>query len=125
MKEYDELETKQKCVNEVFKFNNGMFCNNENNNKQNEDTKSYNNVDLTSLLNEIANLKELLVDKKVITKNNDEIYHECFDKVVGCIRNNIPLMLVGGAGTGKNYTLEQVAKSLNKDFYIDNAITQE
>ena len=34
-------------------------------------------------------------------------------------------MLVGQAGTGKNYTLEQVARTLNKDFYIDNAITQE
>ena len=32
MKEYDELETKQKCVDDMFKFNKDMFCNNGNKN---------------------------------------------------------------------------------------------
>ena len=105
--------------------NNQNNANNNENDKQDNNKSNNSNVDLSSLLNEIANLKELLIDKKVIVKNDGEIYHECFNKVVGCVKNNIPTMLVGPAGTGKNYTLEQVAKSLNKDFYIDNAITQE
>ena len=48
MKEYDELETKQKCVNEVFKFNNGMFCNNENNNNGNPFMNMMNNTSALS-----------------------------------------------------------------------------
>ena len=34
-------------------------------------------------------------------------------------------MLTGPAGSGKNYTLEQVAKALDLDFYFTNAVTQE
>ena len=51
--------------------------------------------------------------------------HKDFEKICNIVANDIPLMLVGGAGAGKNYTLEQVAKGLGLTFYSTNAINQE
>ena len=72
-----------------------------------------------------------LLPKQVIIKNNDTsiklegIFHKDFEKICSIVANDIPLMLVGGAGAGKNYTLEQVAKGLGLTFYSTNAINQE
>lgn len=72
-----------------------------------------------------------LLPKQVIIKQNeteiklDGIFHKDFEKICNIVANDIPLMLVGGAGAGKNYTLEQVAKSLGLTFYSTNAINQE
>lgn len=59
--------------------------------------------------------------KKAITG----IFHNKFDMILKVISRNVPLMLVGPAGSGKNHTLEQVAEALEFDFYFTNAITQE
>lgn len=53
------------------------------------------------------------------------IFHKDFEKICGIVNSDIPLMLTGGAGAGKNYTLEQVAEALNLDFYFSNAVNQE
>jgi hypothetical protein len=53
------------------------------------------------------------------------IFHKEFENICKMVNNNIPLMLVGGAGAGKNHTLEQVAEALELDFYTTNAINQE
>jgi len=72
-----------------------------------------------------------LLPKEVIIKQNQTqvklkgIFHKDFDKICNIVANDIPLMLVGGAGAGKNYTLEQVAKGLGLTFYSTNAINQE
>ena len=72
-----------------------------------------------------------ILPKQVIIKQNDietkleGIFHKDFDKICNIVANDIPLMLVGGAGAGKNYTLEQVAKGLGLTFYSTNAINQE
>ena len=72
-----------------------------------------------------------LLPKEVIIKQNKTqvklkgIFHKDFDKICNIVANDIPLMLVGGAGAGKNYTLEQVAKGLGLTFYSTNAINQE
>ena len=42
-----------------------------------------------------------------------------------CIENNIPVYLAGPAGSGKNFTLEQIAKEMNMDFYFTNSVQQE
>lgn len=61
------------------------------------------------------------VQKKPITG----IFHEQFDNILKIVSRDVPLMLVGPAGSGKNHTLEQVAEALEMDFYFTNAITQE
>ena len=72
-----------------------------------------------------------ILPKEVVIKQNQTqvklkgIFHKDFDKICNIVANDIPLMLVGGAGAGKNYTLEQVAKGLGLTFYSTNAISQE
>lgn len=58
-------------------------------------------------------------------KKIDGIFHKEFENICKIVDSNIPLMLVGGAGAGKNYTLEQVSKALGLTFYTTNAINQE
>lgn len=53
------------------------------------------------------------------------IFHEKFETLLKIVERNVPLMLVGPAGSGKNHTLEQVAEALGLDFYFTNAVTQE
>lgn len=59
------------------------------------------------------------------TKKQTEIYHEKFDLIKTCIQNDIPVYLVGEAGTGKSFTLEQVSWELGIDFYSTNSVQQE
>ena len=40
------------------------------------------------------------------------IFHKEFENICKIVESNIPLMLVGGAGAGKNYTLEQDSQAL-------------
>lgn len=54
-----------------------------------------------------------------------EVFHEKFQMIKACIENNIPVYLAGPAGSGKNHTLEQIAKQLDLDFYFTNSVQQE
>lgn len=54
-----------------------------------------------------------------------EIRHEQYDTIKACLECNIPVYLAGPAGTGKNYTVEQIAKELGWNFYFSNSIQQE
>lgn len=69
--------------------------------------------------------KEVIIKQNKIERKMQGIFHKDFDKICNIVANDIPLMLVGGAGAGKNYTLEQVAKGLGLTFYSTNAINQE
>lgn len=53
------------------------------------------------------------------------IFHEKFEDVLKIVDMNLPLMLTGGAGSGKNFMLEQVSQALELDFYYTSTITQE
>ena len=54
-----------------------------------------------------------------------EIRHEKYNQIKTCVELNIPVYLVGEAGTGKNYTLEQIAWDCGYDFYYTNSVQQE
>ena len=69
--------------------------------------------------------KKIEIKKGRNTKKMEGIFHEKFEKILQIVDKGVPLMLTGPAGAGKNYTLEQVAKALDLDFYFTNAITQE
>lgn len=58
-------------------------------------------------------------------KEIEGLFHKNFEKIIQIVGQKIPLMLIGPAGSGKNHTLEQVAKALNLPFYFSNSITQE
>lgn len=53
------------------------------------------------------------------------VTHERFDDVLKLVQMDIPVFLVGQAGTGKNVICKQVAEALGLDFYFTNAVTQE
>lgn len=54
-----------------------------------------------------------------------EVRHEKYNLIKSCIEKDIPVFLVGDAGTGKNYTLEQISWELGLEFYFTNSIQQE
>lgn len=59
------------------------------------------------------------------TKEVEGLFHKNFEQIIQIVGQKIPLMLIGPAGSGKNHTLEQVAKALDLPFYFSNSITQE
>ena len=73
------------------------------------------------VLPEIKNF--LLPDK--VEKPTTGIFHRELENIMRLIQLDIPIMLTGPAGSGKNYTLEKAAEILGMDFYFSNAITQE
>lgn len=97
-----------------------------------------NNISKEQLQQEISEYAKNFIDttygklpSKVEIINNDEIheveglFHKDFETILKIVSQNIPLMLIGPAGSGKNHTIEQVAQALNLDFYFTNSITQE
>lgn len=53
------------------------------------------------------------------------VRHEKYSQIETCIKADIPVYLVGEAGTGKNFTLEAIAADLGLDFYFTNSVQQE
>lgn len=75
-----------------------------------------------------ASITEDLIDEvapAAIEENPEELHHEKYELIISCVKNNIPVYLVGPAGSGKNHTLEQIAWELGLDFYFTNSIQQE
>lgn len=63
--------------------------------------------------------------KTVPWKKSGEIFHSKFGMIKTCVESDIPVYLAGPAGSGKNHTLEQVAKALGLEFYFTNSVQQE
>jgi hypothetical protein len=73
---------------------------------------------------EVKPIKQQKVETKVEDETK-EVRHEKFDLIKTCIENDIPVYLAGQAGTGKNYTLEQISWELGLEFYFTNSVQQE
>lgn len=54
-----------------------------------------------------------------------EVHHEKYDMIKTCLECGIPVYLAGPAGSGKNHTVEQIAKELGWNFYFSNSVQQE
>ena len=65
------------------------------------------------------------VVKEPVWKDSGEVFHSKFEMIKTCVESKIPVYLAGPAGSGKNHTLEQVAKALDLDFYFTNSVQQE
>lgn len=82
-------------------------------------------------LNEFIEKTYGVLPKKIILKREEKekeltgLFHKDFEKICKIVESNTPLMLVGGAGAGKNHTLEQVAEALDLTFYTTNAVNQD
>ena len=53
------------------------------------------------------------------------VKHHKYETIKTCLKCNIPIYLAGPAGSGKNFTVEQIAKELGWDFYFSNSVQQE
>lgn len=72
--------------------------------------------------------EEIIIDfdmKKKVTATDESVRHYQYDTIRSCITSDIPVYLVGEAGTGKNFTLEEIAKDMNLEFYFTNSVQQE
>lgn len=69
--------------------------------------------------------KAVEIDFTPKAQNTNIVKHEKFEQIKTCIECDIPVYLVGEAGTGKNFTLEQIAKEMGLDFYFTNSVQQE
>lgn len=59
------------------------------------------------------------------TKANTEVRHSEYRTIKECLEANVPIYLAGPAGSGKNYTVEQIAKELGWEFFFSNSVQQE
>lgn len=53
------------------------------------------------------------------------VRHEEYNTIKACLELGIPVYLAGPAGSGKNHTVEQIAKEEGWDFYFSNSVQQE
>lgn len=71
---------------------------------------------------------EVIVEEKqqeLTASDNKEVRHDKYNDIKMCLENNIPVYLSGPAGSGKNHTVEQIAKELGWNFYFSNSVQQE
>ena len=57
--------------------------------------------------------------------NEEEPKHEKYNQIKTCLECKLPVYLTGPAGSGKNYTVEQICDELGWNFYFSNAVQQE
>lgn len=70
--------------------------------------------------------KAEVVETATEQKHEDGIVrHEKYNAIKACLELNIPVYLAGPAGSGKNYTVEQICDELGWDFYFSNSVQQE
>ena len=67
--------------------------------------------------------KEKLAEE--VVEYSKEAVHEKYDQIKTCMWCNIPVYLAGPAGSGKNYTVEQIANEMGWNFYFSNSVQQE
>ena len=69
--------------------------------------------------------RKIMVDVSGKKAELHGVLHAQFDNVLHLVSKNIPVFLVGPAGSGKNVLCKQVAEALGLKFYFTNAVTQE
>ena len=72
--------------------------------------------------------KGIIVPNEILqveVDENGEVHHERYEDIKACLLSGIPVYLAGPAGSGKNHTVEQIAKELGWNFYFSNSVQQE
>ena len=69
--------------------------------------------------------KEITIPKVTPQVESGEVHHERYEEIKMCLECGIPVYLAGPAGSGKNHTVEQIAKELGWNFYFSNSVQQE
>ena len=56
---------------------------------------------------------------------DNPVKHSKYETIKTCMTCGIPVYLAGPAGSGKNFTVEQIANELGWNFYFSNSVQQE
>lgn len=64
-------------------------------------------------------------ERTIEPSDSNEVRHEKYNAIKGCLKAGIPVYLAGPAGSGKNYTVEQICRELGWKFFFSNSIQQE
>lgn len=72
----------------------------------------------------VVSVPEIPETKQEVVEEG-EIHHERYDTIKMMLECNIPIYLAGPAGSGKNFTVEQIAWELGWNFYFSNSVQQE
>lgn len=72
----------------------------------------------------VEEVKEVKQKEEVINLPK-KVRHEEYDTICKCLDAGIAVYLYGPAGSGKNYTLEQIARERGWNFYFTNSVQQE
>lgn len=83
--------------------------------------------------NTVASIKAEMSEKEIevstppkkVEYKDDVVHHEKYETIKMCLMSAIPVYLAGPAGSGKNYTVEQIADELGWEFYFSNSVQQE
>ena len=75
--------------------------------------------------NDIALRKVQIVINDTVKHEVSGLFHKDFEKVLKLVNNDIPTMLVGPAGSGKNVCIKQVADALGLEMYYTNNVSNE
>lgn len=89
------------------------------------DTSSMSHKIKKAILDNDIEIKEIKTEVPTVQIKSGEVHHEKYDQIKMCLEANIPVYLAGPAGSGKNFTVEQIAKELGWDFYFSNSVQQE
>lgn len=80
---------------------------------------------LTKIKDELETKRIQLPKIEISVNEGEEVHHERYEEIKMCLENNIPVYLAGPAGSGKNHTVEQIARELGWNFYFSNSVQQE
>lgn len=70
--------------------------------------------------------KEITIPEIIAqAETSGEVHHEKYELIKTCLQCGIPVYLAGPAGSGKNHTVEQIARELGWNFYFSNSVQQE
>lgn len=70
-------------------------------------------------------LEQEEAEKAELEKLKGEVHHDKYEQIKTCLSCGIPVYLAGPAGSGKNHTVEQIAREMEWEFYFSNSVQQE
>ena len=79
-------------------------------------------IDRSIMENSLLRKIELKRDEKII-KLEDTPRHFLFPEVLTAVNTDIPVALIGPAGSGKSTICEQIAKALEMKYFLQNSVT--
>lgn len=111
-KKPEDFRSQNRKINTIYKSS-----------EQGQKTTNKTKVDLNGI--NLEKPKQIKEQKEIKEFEETEIKHEKFEQIKTCIENDIPVYLVGEAGTGKNHVIDQISWELGLEFYFTNSIQQE